>query len=227
MKNGVGAGVVLAAGLCVGCATSYAPRPGPRVAMVIRGGNPAFVRDGKTYEGGVFGGGLVEAVHGNPEAEAHARAYRNLNIGGVCALLGGGVSAISGIVLTAGADHRDGTHDSTQRAAGEALLIGGLAAYITGFVLILNAPPHVFDAVNVFNDGLPSEAFQRPLVTPAYGPTRAAVRAAPAAPVSAAPPVAGAPVAPARASEAPLPPSEGLPTAPTAPTGPAPAPAVH
>jgi hypothetical protein len=158
----------------------------------MKDGNAAFVRDGKTYESGLFGGGLLEGVRGNPEAEAHARAYRNLNLGGFMAVLGGGLSAASGAVLVGSSANGSEPADRTNRAVGEVMLVSGLAAYVAGLILIVNAPPHVFDAANVYNDGLPPESFQAPRVAPTYAPPRAPAPATPA-PVAPAAPTVTAP----------------------------------
>jgi hypothetical protein len=110
------------------------------------------------YEGGLFGGDIVEAVHGNPEAESHARAYKNGMVGGFFATVAGGVSAIAGVTLVAVGSASSGLgreQNPTEQTAGGLLLVGGLAAYITGFVLILNAQPRMWDAINVYNDGIP------------------------------------------------------------------------
>jgi len=141
-----------------GCSSSYMPRPGPRVAMIQQGGNPAYVREGRVYEGGIFGGDIVEAVRGNPEAEEHAHAYKNGMVGGFLATLAGGVSMITGVtLLAAGTATNDlnGGHNTTEQTAGGLLLAGGLGAYVTGLVLMLNAQPHMWDAINVYNDGIP------------------------------------------------------------------------
>ena len=150
--------IVCALGAGPGCSSSYVPRPGPRVAVIQQGGNPAFVRDGRVYEAGFFGGGIVEAVQGNPEAEAHAHAFKNGMIGGFLATLAGAVSAVSGVTLFAVGSTSDGAggpRNATQQDAGGLLLAGGLGAYIAGLVIMLNAQPHLWDAINVYNDGVP------------------------------------------------------------------------
>jgi hypothetical protein len=125
--------------------------------MIQQNGNPAYVRDGRIYEGGVFGGDIVEAVRGNPEAEEHARAYKNGMIGGFFATLGGGVSMGAGLgLLTLGTAARSsGSDGTTTQTTGGLLLAGGLGAYITGLVLMLNAQPRLWDAINTYNDGIP------------------------------------------------------------------------
>ncbi|MEJ7734877.1 MAG: hypothetical protein WKG00_37525, partial [Polyangiaceae bacterium] len=59
--------VVTALAATSGCATNYKPRPSPRVAVVMEDGAPALEKNGSTTKLGPFGGGLVEAVEGQPE----------------------------------------------------------------------------------------------------------------------------------------------------------------
>jgi hypothetical protein len=64
--------------------TAYEPARSPRIAWVSNG----LVRDGKRYETGL-GGGVVEAVAGNPRAQREAERGRGLVIGGfVCSVAG-------------------------------------------------------------------------------------------------------------------------------------------
>jgi hypothetical protein len=173
--------------------------------MIQQNGNPAYVRDGRVYEGGAFGGDIVEAVRGNPEAEAHARAYKNGMLGGFLATLAGGVSAVAGVTLFAvGSVNEDlgGNRNETQRTTGGLLLLGGLGAYVTGLVLMLNAQPRQFDAINVYNDGLPMGPvpYGYPPAPPGYPypppPPGTVLPPSSAAPAS--PPAPSAPTAPAR-----------------------------
>lgn len=92
--------VVAAGVLTLGCTSAYAPRPGPRVAIILQNGAPAYVRDGITFEGGVFGGDIEEAVSGNPEAEEAARSYKNTLVAGFCTVLGGSLAFGTGAGLT-------------------------------------------------------------------------------------------------------------------------------
>jgi hypothetical protein len=138
-----------------GCSTTYVPRPGPRVAVVIQEGRPGFLREGKFYSGGgLFGGDIDEAVRGNPEAESHANAYRAGMIGGFAAVMAGLASTIGGGILFFGNSRGDDNRDPTAQAAGGVLLLGGLAAYVTGAILQSNAQPHLWDAINIYNDGV-------------------------------------------------------------------------
>jgi hypothetical protein len=139
--------------------------------MVMKGGNPSYMRDGQFYEGGAFGGDLDKAVHGNPEAEAHARAYQDGMLAGFLTAFGAGVSMGAGVgVLLADGSTPDDRSPSAQ-TAGIVLLAGGLAASIVGAVLLRNAEPHHWDAINIYNDGLPdSMGMPRPPNAPSTAP---------------------------------------------------------
>jgi hypothetical protein len=164
------------------------PRPSPRVQVILKHGTPAYVRDGKVYEGGIFGGDLDEAVRGNPAAESHAKAYQNQMIGGFVASLAGGVSLGTGLVLTAGnAVRSSADRSSSQDTLAATFILGGLAATIVSAVLFSTAPPHMWDAINVYNDGLPDTTLPpygpMPLYPPAsYGPPPPAPLPPPAQP---------------------------------------------
>jgi hypothetical protein len=173
------------------------------VSVVQVGGTPSYARDGKIYQGGLGGGELEEAVRGNPEAEQHARDYRAGTISGLVSVLVGGVGMCVGVGLLA-ADGAARDHNSGRQISGAALAGGGLAAYIAGLVLVINAQPHMWDAINIYNDGVrpPPAPPSRPrpalpLAAPTVGPT---ILPPPASPVSpAASPVspAASPVSPA------------------------------
>ena len=132
------------------------PRPGPRVAVVIKDGTPSYVRDGRLYEGGALGGDLDQAVAGNPEAEAHAKSYRNGMMGGFIASLTGAVCVGTGAgVLLADSANSFEDHASTAQVTGLVLIGAGIVASIVGGVLYQNAQPHLWDAINIYNDGFP------------------------------------------------------------------------
>src|SRR5690242_2218077 len=109
-----------------GCSTAYMPRPSQRVQVIMKNGTPAYVREGKVYEGGMFGGDLDEAVRGNPDAESHAKAYQNSMIGGFLATLAGGVSMGGGVVVLATSSLKSGDDRSSQQTLGATLLVGGI-----------------------------------------------------------------------------------------------------
>jgi hypothetical protein len=140
------------------CSSSYQPARSPRVAIAHEGGQEVLVRDGRTYSMGIFGAGLEDAVSGNPEAEEHARAHRNLMIGGwACAGVAIG-TAMGGLVLVTDRNFRD-EHDVTIPLS---LIIGSLVADVAAIVLLANAQPHKSDAINIYNDGVDASLAYRP-----------------------------------------------------------------
>lgn len=183
--------LVVAAALLSGCSTAYMPRPGPRLSLILKNGQPTYVRGGVTYEGGALGGQIEEAVAGNPAAEAEARSYKDRMLGGLCSLLGGGVGMVAGtaVMATGTAAARDAEQADTKRVAtGAAIALGGVAAYIVGFSLMVSAQPHLYDAINIYNDGVDATPSRMPVPSiggatssSAVGPTRAAVADAQAA----------------------------------------------
>jgi hypothetical protein len=121
----------------------------------MQGGTPVYIREGRVYPGGGFGGDLREAVQGNAEAESHAKTYRTNMIAGVTTTLAGAVSAIGGgILYVASSSQTDSQRNATTEAIGGTLALSGVAAFATGMVLMLNAQPHLWDAVNAYNDGV-------------------------------------------------------------------------
>ena len=147
--------VVLALSLsAVGCSSSYEPARSPRIVTLVEGGTPKFVRDGQRIGSPAFGSGLVDAVRGNPEAERHARIGRNLIVGGFVLDIAGLGAEVGGLVALA--HDRNQGHDSSSLGTG--LVLGGLAAVIAGSVLIIAGQPHIYDAVNIYNDGVDAAA---------------------------------------------------------------------
>jgi hypothetical protein len=130
-----------------GCATTYVPARSPRIAIVSGG----YFKDGKKL-------GLLEAVRGNPRAEAEARTYDNLVAGTVGLLLGGLATTTGGLIL--GVETKDRALDDL--ALG--MLLAGFSSIIVSDVLITMAPPHAVDAINIYNDGV-DQPRKTPLAT--------------------------------------------------------------
>jgi hypothetical protein len=138
--------------------------------VIQEGGSLTLVRDGQAYSVGLFGGGLEDAVAGNPVAEDHAATFKTLTIAGWSLYLAGLGSSIGGVYLLSSSHN-----DSGNEAAGAALSLGGVAALIAGGVLFANAQPRIWDAVNTYNDGVdaalaypmpPPPGFSRPPAAP-------------------------------------------------------------
>ncbi len=154
-KNATARLGVVCFGLSLGCASSYHPMVTPRVQVVQTGSGLAFLRSGKQYDHGFFGGGLADAVAGVPEAEDHASTYANLQIGGFAFILGGTAAVSAGAVQAAR------NSDQGVESSAIALLIGGAAADLVGAILYASAQPHLWDAINVHNDAIQRAAVEQ------------------------------------------------------------------
>lgn len=197
--------------LCSACSSSYQPANSPRIATKADGGGLTLVRDGEEFPVGVFGSDVLDAVRGNPAAEEHALSFRNYMIGGFSVYAGGVTMGFTGLGMMSVAPA-----DSNQHTMGTILGVAGLGAAVAGIVLLVNAPPHLYDAINIYNDAVDARLRQRyyltppsyypPLSTPPIAPPPAPPdpSAAPATPPAPAP---RAPVTPLPAPTAPPPPS--------------------
>jgi hypothetical protein len=147
VASGLGAWVFV-----LGCGGSYVPRPSPRLSIVQDGFGYGYYRDGKRYEGGLFGGDIVEAVHGNPQAEEYARQFKGGTVAGFVVTLVGTLGVVGGLSLFS-ADAASTPPGQSVSARGPAILLGGAAVELVGILITANAAPHLFDAINVYNDG--------------------------------------------------------------------------
>jgi hypothetical protein len=121
----------------------------------MKNGALGYVRDGKLYEHGVLGGGLVDAVQGSPAAVAAANEYHSHMKTGLLAMLLGGVTMMAGSAYTvATATTAEGGSSLSGRdaAIGVSVMLGGLAVLCIGAVYLANAEPYRWDAINLFND---------------------------------------------------------------------------
>jgi len=152
---------IAAVAATAGCSTTYSPQRSGRVAMIMPDGSPAFVRDGRTYPAGVLGGGLADAVACDPEAVEHAHAYtRDMAIGLI--------STIAGTAAVGG----DAAYGTARAGAWPqpvdlGILGAGVVAIIIGDIFLANAPPNLYDAINIYNDHVSA-----PAGAPAAGPCR-------------------------------------------------------
>jgi hypothetical protein len=138
----------------LGCASSYMPLPSPRVALVLEGGNYAYVRDGIKYEGGAFGGDIDKVVEGNPQAEKYAQQYKTGRATGFTLTMLGLAGVLTGVVILSAQASQQPPGDNSVPATG--LVVGGVGLVVEtiGAIMAGSAMPHLFDAVNVYNDGL-------------------------------------------------------------------------
>ena len=149
-------------------------------------GSYAYVRDGKKYEGGIFGGQLEEAVQGNEQAEEYAHEYKTGTVTGFALSTVGLAALIGGVVLLA-VQAAQTPSGQTVPPTGLFIALGGLGLDIAGNIVALNAQPHMTDAINAYNDGL----LRRPSSPPAaHGPPAKTETPAPAEAVKVEPPSA-------------------------------------
>jgi hypothetical protein len=153
MKIGLGVravSLVSLAAFAPACSTSYMPVAGPRASIVLDNGKQAIARDGHVYPVGGFGGGLEDAVAGNPRAEEHARTFNtDLTVGFACTML-----SLAGFLGGSTLTTLDATENRQVSAPGLGLIGAGLVLYVVGLAYLASAPPHFYDAINIYNDGL-------------------------------------------------------------------------
>jgi hypothetical protein len=155
----------------------------------------SYVRDGKIYNGGPFGGELVEAVHGNSEAERYAREYQGGMIGGFATSMAGVLGLLGGAFVWGGQEHATAP-GQTVPPTGPIVMGIGLAAYIAGLTLMFTAMPKLYDAINVYNDGIAAGANSALPSVPGVAPTPNPSVAPTPPPTPSTPPASNPPVGP-------------------------------
>lgn len=181
-----------------GCGASiYHPRPSPRIQVTSEGSSLVLVKNGRSYGTGIFGNGIEEAVKGNARAEEEAHTYQSQGTAGFVLGLLGSLTSAGGAALLVGNEVQP-TPSNALRGGALGMAFGGLALSIVGNVLTNGSQPHLWNAVNLYNDGLP-QGYGYPA---AYG---APGYAAPGYPAPGYPapgyPYPGAPVAPGYAPQ--------------------------
>ena len=133
------------------CSSHYIPRSRGRVSVVLQGGAPAYARDGEIHPHGFFGGGLQEAVRGNPAAEADAAEYHDrMRDGFLAAIVGAVCLPVSVGYLAANSIDEQANQTNQTIAVGAA--IGCTALMFGGLFYSVSAEPYRWDAINRFND---------------------------------------------------------------------------
>jgi hypothetical protein len=120
----------------------------------MESGTVAYVRDGKKYEGGLFGGNLEEAVRGSPRAQEYAHQYKNGMIAGFSLTMIGVAAEVGGLVLTGADAVRASQNGQSLPMTGPFIAVGGLLVEFVGLVIEAIAAPHLYDAINAYNDSL-------------------------------------------------------------------------
>jgi hypothetical protein len=140
-----------------GCSSAYLPRRSAHLSMRMDSGSMLFERDGQRFEGGLFGGDLEEAVKGVPLAEKFASDYKTGVTGGFVTVLAG-VAAVVGGTSLAGAEYAQGTTN----VPGWTTVGAGLVAYFIGLAWMMSSQPHLYDAINAYNDAVDEHAEPAP-----------------------------------------------------------------
>lgn len=151
------------------CSSSYMPQTRGRVAVTVRNGQHAYVRDGQVYEHGLLGGGLVEAVQGHPAATRAANEYHDrMTWGFIGALLGLGLTLGGTYYAAREIDvYGDGDGNDDEAAKGLLFVLGGTVVTLIGASYMASAEPYRWDAINMFNDTPPPAPI--PAGPPGYG----------------------------------------------------------
>ena len=211
------AALLLGSPVLGGCgAAAYMPRPSPRIQVVTEGTSLALVKNGQSYPFNLFGGNLEDVVEGNPRAESEAHAYRNKSIAGFVFSTVGSVSTGVGAGILVG-DELQSNPSSSLLIGSLVMTLGGVVLTIVGGVIGSSAQPHLWNAINIYNDGLPA-AYPAWHPQPAY-PGYPGYRLEPVPPPSSVP-FPGIPLP----APAPTPAPSGAPVPPPAPSSYAPAP---
>jgi hypothetical protein len=100
-----------------------------------------------------LGGDLEEAVQGVPLAEKYAAEYKTGVTGGLILVLAGAAGIAAGTSLDASEYSQRGSS-----VPGWSTVGAGIVAYAAGLIWMLSSQPHLFDAVNAYNDGVDGPA---------------------------------------------------------------------
>jgi hypothetical protein len=139
--------VTICAALSVGCASSYSPREPGRINVVLVGGSRVLEKDGKLYSMSGLSIDPIEAVSGNPLAEAHARTFVSRRQTAGVLILVGLASMGAGLALNTSEPGHTG-----QKIAARGTAIVSVAAVMGSLFVFVFARSHLYDAINIYND---------------------------------------------------------------------------
>ncbi|MCO4764217.1 MAG: hypothetical protein KC502_22080 [Myxococcales bacterium] len=210
--------------LHAGCmSTAYQPKTRAYLAQVVDSGQPAYLRDGRAYPGGLLGSGLIEATRGVPAANAYAVESRDSAVMFLVTYLGGFLMLAGGAGFAAAnaVDERNGIgvrqSSTASSILGPSLIAGGILSISASIWAAMNMQVRRLDAINAYNDIRWQQELQRvrgrslprsplPSATPAAVPapdsvgpppaqasTEGKAAAAPSSPGATRPPAAPAP----------------------------------
>jgi hypothetical protein len=153
------------------CSSSYMPRPGPRIAIMQHVGNPVLVKNGRQYNIGFFGDGLIDAVEDNEAALERAESFRTRTITSFAMELGGVLFAIGGTGLVTSEAVNERREVTGAALLGASMAFAGIGLMIAGIFVMSSAPPEFYDAINIYNDSvMPAPVYIPPAGWPAPPP---------------------------------------------------------
>ena len=133
----------------VDCSSQYVPRARGHIAPTIQEGKVVYIRDGRVYEHGIFGSGLVDAVAGNAAATRAATEFHDRVVTGIITVVVGLVAMSAG---TGWAVQQATSGNDRNTAAPLLVASGGLLLTLIGALYAATAEPYRWDAINLFND---------------------------------------------------------------------------
>jgi len=141
------AAVIVSTGLVfAGCATSYRPQDSGRISFVLDGPGISLYKDGQKFGASGLSSDPIRAVAGNPVAEDHARVF--VQRSRLWAILSAvAVASLATAIAVNPSGHGEHRDIST------ALAVTGFASLIGGTVVAATGISHIYDAVNIYNDG--------------------------------------------------------------------------
>ena len=149
------------------CSSNYIPQSRGRVSVIMQTGGQAYVRDGKIIEHGLLGGGLEDAVRGNPAAMEAANEYQDRVKFGLLGMFGGLACSVGGLAYAISKAEPGDESPSDASERGLWISLGCLVVMMAGAGYLASAEPYRWDAINIFNDA-PPPPMQLP-GAPGYG----------------------------------------------------------
>jgi hypothetical protein len=128
-----------------GCASAYTPRPSHRISFIESGGALKLTHDSQSF--GLWD--VDQAVASNPRAESEARTYVHRTTAGIVLDVAGLGMALTGASL--------GRSSTIRQDVGTGLVLGGLVTITAALVSLVTGATHFYDAVNIYNDGVPPD----------------------------------------------------------------------
>jgi len=152
----------LATALATACASNDDLAANPPIQVVQTPSGLAFIRGDDTYDHGLLGCGLRQAVDGVPQAEEHAEAHSRLLAGGL--LFGLGSAALTGASVATALQADDGGEGFDTSLA---LASGAVALSVVSSILYENGATHVGRAVDSYNEAVQRAAAEKSRLEPA------------------------------------------------------------